>query len=113
MNDTREIVIGSKVKLVGSTMFPELNGTDGTVIEVNFETGMNMVELSTGQKVPIATGNLALTDEMVIFIFFKKQMCVNSLRMKKSCSKRENRTQTDLGKGFLQLSETSKWFVQN
>lgn len=64
VNDTREIATGSKVKLVGLTNRPDLNGTDGTVIEANIRPGAHAVALSTGQTVSVRQELLELTDEM-------------------------------------------------
>jgi len=63
-NDTREIATGSKVKLIGLTNRPDLNGTDGIVLEANIRPGAHAVQLATGQTVSVRQELLELTEEM-------------------------------------------------
>lgn len=62
-NDTREITTGSKVKLIGLTNRPDLNGTDGVVLEANIRPGAHAVQLETGQTVSVRQELLELTEE--------------------------------------------------
>jgi len=64
LNDTREISTGSKVKLIGLTNRPDLNGTDGVVLEANIRPGAHAVQLATGQTVSVRQELLELTEEM-------------------------------------------------
>merc|ERR1719232_519646 len=63
-NDTREITTGTKVRLVGLTNRPDLNGTDGVVLEANIRPGAHAVRLETGPTVSVRHELLEITEEM-------------------------------------------------
>ena len=71
-NDTREIATGSKVKIVGMTIRPDMNGTDGIVLKTNHRPGAHAVQLATGQIIGVRQDFLELTEEMVTL--FQKNM---------------------------------------
>lgn len=64
-NDTREIQTGTNVKLIGLTNRPDLNGTDGIVLEANIRPGAHAVQLKTGQTVSVRQELLEITDKIV------------------------------------------------
>jgi len=64
MNDTREIQTGTNVRLVGLTNRPDLNGTDGVVLEANVRPGAHAVQLKTGQTVSVRQELLEITDKI-------------------------------------------------
>lgn len=64
-NDTREIQTGTNVKLVGLTNRPDLNGTDGVVLEANIRPGAHAVQLKTGQTVSVRQELLEITEKIV------------------------------------------------
>lgn len=63
-NDTREITTGTRVRLVGLTNRPDLNGTDGIVLEANIRPGAHAVRLDTGPTVSVRHELLEITEEM-------------------------------------------------
>jgi len=65
-NDTREMIAGSKVRLIGLQNRPDLNGVSGEIIESNVRPGQYAVHLKSGQTVAIRGEFLEFTDEMEI-----------------------------------------------
>jgi len=65
-NDNREIETGANVRLTGLTNRPDLNGTDGKVIEANIRPGAHAVKLVTGQTVSVRAELLEITDPIPI-----------------------------------------------
>jgi len=64
-NDTRELVAGTKVRLVNLQNRPDLNGTEGKVMEANVRPGQFAVQLVTGQTVAVRAELLEITEVLV------------------------------------------------
>lgn len=60
--DTREITVGSAVRLIGLQNRPDLNGVEGEVIQANIRPGQYAVQLVTGQTVAVRAELLELTE---------------------------------------------------
>jgi len=66
LNDTREIDNGVRVKLVGLSNRPDLNGTSGVVVEANHKPGSHAVQLEkTGSVVSVPEKMLEILGDPV------------------------------------------------
>lgn len=62
-NDTREMTIGSTVRLIGLNNRPELNEQEGEILPMQTRPGTWAVQLNTGQTVAVPAEYLELAEE--------------------------------------------------